>query len=563
MHLLSLLKEMSLQPKNAEDLRTLILELAIQGKLTAKWREKNLDVESSSVLLQNIEVEKKELYKQKLIRKPKTLDEVREDEKYFNIPTSWFWERLGTIGNIFNGNSVNKNVKDTKYKGLDSGYPYIATKDVGYGFEPINHDNGVRIPYDEPKFKVARKKTVLICSEGGSAGKKMGILEEDCCFGNKLYAIEQFGEIESTYILALYGSLSFSKAFSEKMTGIIGGISRNNFADLLIPLPPLEEQKAIVETVNQLFQEVEQLEELTKERVSLKEDFVTSALRRLTESDNTNKEWNWLKDQFPMFFTEPSGVKKLRETILQLAVQGKLTAKWRVNNPDVQPASELLERIEKEKQQLIAEKNIKKEKPLPLIEEDEVPYELPDGWVWCRLGSIISLKSGQDLKSSQYSDKESFGIPYITGASNLLNEKVIINRWTNAPRSLAKRGDLLITCKGSGVGKMGWLHVESAHIARQIMAIDTIGSSIDFIKIIMDVNAMKFRKNAVGLIPGLDRATVLNTLVGFPSKVEQKAIVEKVNSLMALCDELEEQIETSQTQIEQLMQSCLKEVFEN
>ena len=453
-----------------------------------------------------------------------------------------------------------KNLKNTS--GLETGYPYIATKDVGYSFDKIDHNNGVRIPFDEPKFKVARRGTVLICSEGGSAGKKMGLLEEDCCFGNKLYAIEQYGGIESLYILSLYGTASFSQAFQNKMKGIIGGISRNNFADLLIPLPPLEEQKAIVEVVNTLFKEVEQLESLTKERIQLKESFVVSALNRLTEAENTQEEWNFLQQHFSSFFTEKKNIESLRETILQLAVQGKLTKGWRVNNPSKEPASELLKRIEDEKQQLIKEKKIKKENPLPTIAEDEMPYELPEGWVWCKLGSIITLKSGQDLKPSEYSDKEDFGLPYITGASNLLNEKVVINRWTNAPRSIAKKGDLLITCKGSGVGKMGWLNVDSAHIARQIMAIDTYISPLNFIKIIMDVNAMIYRKNAVGLIPGIDRPTVLNTLVAFPSKEEQKAIVEKVNSLMALCDELELQIETSHTQLEQLMQSCLKEVFE-
>ena len=100
--------------------------------------------------------------------------------------------------------------------------------------------------------------------------EKKVLLEEDCCFGNKLYAIEQYGSIESLYILSLYGTASFSQAFQNKMTGIIGGISRNNFANLLIPLPPLEEQKAIVEVVNTLFAEVEQLESLTKERIQLK-----------------------------------------------------------------------------------------------------------------------------------------------------------------------------------------------------------------------------------------------------------------------------------------------------
>ncbi|MDC3306196.1 restriction endonuclease subunit S, partial [Flavobacteriales bacterium] len=397
MRLLSLLKELSLHPKNAEELKGLILQLAIQGKLTAKWRKNNSNIESASVLLKKIKAEKKELIKLKKVKKFKPLDVISDAEKYFKIPETWIWERLGNIGNVFNGDSVNKAIKEAKYTGLNEGYPYIATKDVGYGFESINDRNGVKIPHDEPKFKIAHKGTVIICSEGGSAGKKMGMLLQDCCFGNKLYAIEQFGGIKSVYILALYGSPSFKAAFQEKMSGIIGGISKSNFIDLLIPLPPEEEQKAIVEVVNTLFKEVKALENLTKERISLKEDFVSSALRRLTESDNTTQEWNYLQQHFSSFFTEKKNIKSLRETILQLAVQGKLTAKWREANPSVEHASELLKRVEAEKQQLIAEKKIKKEKPLPPIEDEDKPCDLPYEWVWCRLGSITTIKGGKRL----------------------------------------------------------------------------------------------------------------------------------------------------------------------
>lgn len=114
-----------------------------------------------------------------------------------------------------------------------------------------------------------------------------------------------------------------------------------------------------MEVVNTLFKEVEALEELTKERISIKEDFVTSALRKLAETDNTTQEWHYLQQHFSSFFTEKKNIKSLRETILQLAVQDKLTAKWREENPSVENASELLKRIEAEKQQLITEKKMK------------------------------------------------------------------------------------------------------------------------------------------------------------------------------------------------------------
>src|SRR5690606_16749803 len=152
-------------------------------------------------------------------------------------------------------------------------------------------------------------------------------------------------------------------------------ISINSFGEIPIPIPPLEEQKAIVEVVETLFKEVEQLEHLTVERITLKEDFVTSALNQLT-INNAKQEWEFLQAHFKSFFNETPNIKKLRETVLQLAVQGKLTADWRVTNPDTEDASILLKRIQKEKAQLIKNKKIKKEKSLPPITKDEIPYEM-------------------------------------------------------------------------------------------------------------------------------------------------------------------------------------------
>lgn len=565
MKLLSLLKEISLHPKNAEELKGLILQLAIQGKLTAKWRNNNSNIESASVLLEKIKTEKKELIKLKKIKKSKPLDVISDAEKHFNIPETWIWERLGNIGNVFNGDSVNKAIKEAKYTGLNEGYPYIATKDVGYGFELINDRNGVKIPHDEPKFKIAHKGTVIICSEGGSAGKKMGMLLQDCCFGNKLYAIEQFGGIKSVYILALYGSPFFKAAFQEKMSGIIGGISKSNFIELLIPLPPVEEQKAIVEVVNTLFKEVEALENLTKDRISLKEDLVTSALRRLTETDNTTQEWNYLQQHFSSFFTEKKNIKSLRETILQLAIQGKLTAQWREENPSLENASELLKRIEAEKQQLIAEKKIKKEKPLPIIEDKDKPYNLPESWVWCRFQNIINdLKGGGTPSKANpsywngklpwASVKDLKDFRYLEKTRDFITEEGLDNSSANLIPS-----NTLIICTRMGLGKIA-INKIPVTINQDLKAVTL--SRFANIEFIYDQYKTISIIGSGMTVAGIKQEELLAFLFALPPKEEQEAIVEKVNSLMALCDKLEQQIENSQTQIEQLMQSCLKEVFE-
>ncbi len=251
-------------------------------------------------------------------------------------------------------------------------------------------------------------------------------------------------------------------------------------------------------------------------------------------------------------------VKQLRQAFLREAMHGKLVPQ----DPNDEPASDLLKKIKAEKEQLIKQGKIKKQKPFPPNSEDEIPFEIPKNWVWCRLGEIIELKSGQDLKPTQYSDSEEIGLPYITGASNLENEKVVISRWTKDPKSIAYNGELLLTCKGSGLGKMAWLEIEKAHIARQIMAISTYSVSPKFVKSILDQRVKEYRSKAKSQIPGIDRDTVLHTLIPLPPISEQHRIVAKLYELMQYCDELEASIKESQQQNEMLLQQVLREALE-
>src|SRR5690606_2968232 len=110
--------------------------------------------------------EQQKLIKEKKIRKEKSLSPVEQDEFPFQLPKHWRWTRIGNIGEVYNGNSVSKSKKESKYNHVEEGYTYLGTKDIGYGFEEFNYDTGVVIPFDEPKFKIAKKGTVLICSEG-------------------------------------------------------------------------------------------------------------------------------------------------------------------------------------------------------------------------------------------------------------------------------------------------------------------------------------------------------------------------------------------------------------
>ena len=201
-----------------------------------------------------------------------------------------------------------------------------------------------------------------------------------------------------------------------------------------------------------------------------------------------------------------------------------------------EPASELLERIAAEKAKLIAEKKIKKEKPLLQIEEDEKSFVLPQGWTWCRLGEVIMLLSGQDFPPTLYNDDHK-GKPYITGASNLTSNGVLENRWTPRPTVIAKRGDFLLTCKGSGVGKTAFMDLPEAHIARQIMALRPYaGVDVGYVALYVSANFEFLKASANGLIPGIQRQIVVNMVLPLPPLSEQHRIVAKVKEMLSACD---------------------------
>ncbi|MBR4007304.1 restriction endonuclease subunit S [Fibrobacter sp.] len=302
-------------------------------------------------------------------------------------------------------------------------------------------------------------------------------------------------------------------------------IHERDLLPLEISIPDLETQKKIVKEISSQLEKTEQLSsEIEKQK---------------------------------------SYAKQLRQNILQEAIEGKLTADWRKQhpiqkgNPDYD-AEALFDKIQ-------AEKSRTKNSPKTVapITEDDIPFEIPTNWKWVRLGEIINLLSGRDFEPTEYNDKQE-GIPYITGASNIGENGIIINRWTKTPKCIAKYGDLLLVCKGSGYGTLAYADFEQAHIARQIMSITSFSKyiSLKYIEFILRANFLYLKTQGKGLIPGIDRDTVLNIFVGLPPLAEQKEIVARVEQHLQTVTQLETQIATRETTTKQLMQSILKNAFE-
>ena len=225
--------------------------------------------------------------------------------------------------------------------------------------------------------------------------------------------------------------------------------------------------------------------------------------------------------------------QELKNSILQLAIQGKLVEQ----RPEEGTAEELYAQIQAERQALIKAGKIKKEKPLPEISEDEEPFEIPESWKWVRLNSTISLLSGADLTPDKY-NAQNKGIPYITGASNIEGDTVIINRWTEYPNNIAHQGDVLLTCKGT-VGKTVILAEDSVHIARQIMAITPVLSDTKYIQFFVQSQVEYLKSKAKSMIPGIERDNILKLPFPLPPLAEQKRIVAKIEELLPMIDRYE------------------------
>ena len=249
--------------------------------------------------------------------------------------------------------------------------------------------------------------------------------------------------------------------------------------------------------------------------------------------------------------------KKLRQKILDLAIRGKLVPQ----DPNDEPASVLLERIKEEKERLIKEGKIKKSKKTVSSDTyhyENVPFKVPEVWVWTTLGEILELVSGQDFPPEKYNANIA-GIPYIIGASNIENEQLIINRWTESPSVYSYLNDLLVVCKGAGVGKMAINNIGVAHIARQIQAVRgyTNYTDIKYIKAVVKNNIENIISKANGLIPGLKRELLLSLQLPLPPISEQRRIVCEIERWFFLIDQIEQGKADLQTVIKQAKSKIL------
>ena len=469
-------------------MRAKILDLAIRGKLTDQRQEDG----NARDLLKEIQEEKERLIKEKKIKKEKPLPEITEEEKPFEIPENWEWVRLGNIAQAINGDRGKNYPKRAEY--VSSGIAWINTghiTDDGYlNADKMNYIT--RDKYDSLRSGKIQRNDLLFCLRG-SFGKVARIEPfYEGAIASSLAIIRLFDTALREYIFIYLKSPQAVNELNKYANGTAQpNLAAKDVLKYLIPLPPLAEQQRIADKVSALFAQL---------------DAIDKAYEEYRELQQT-----------------------MKAKLLELAIQGKLTDQRKEDGN----ARDLLKEIQAEKEKLIKEKKIKKEKPLPEIAEEEKPFEIPENWEWVRLGEIIELQSGQDFPKSKYSDTDKEGSPYITGASCFTKNGVLENRWTRFPKCIVTKGDILLVCKGSGYGKITICNLQEVHIARQIMAIkQNEYLNLSYIESFLMARIKLIKENGQGLIPGISRDIVLNLLFPLPPLAEQQRIVAKLDELL-------------------------------
>ena len=438
-------------------------------------------------------------------------------EMPFELPSGWAWTRVCSLVSKLGSGSTPRGGQRVY---VEYGIPFIRSQNV--------YNDGLRLEdvayIDEATNKSKSGSIVygldlLLNITGGSIGR-CAIVPSDFPGANVNQHVMIIRLIEPSLCRFVHAFVTspFTQAliFGKQLGSGRGGLSAETFSSFLVPVPPLAEQRRIVDALDKYLALVDGIE---RDRADL-----------------------------------DGLLAQLKSKVLDLAVRGELVE----HNPGDEPASELLARIHAEKLAMLERGELKPkdvkndtvifagsdglryEKPADgkgeaKCIEKEIPFEVPEGWSWARLNDIVQLTSGIDLTKAEYNADHN-GIPYITGASNFKNGHLIENRWTVIPKRISNKGELLFTCKGT-VGEMAINRFEVAHIARQVMSIKPNRELfLPYLEMTLSWYVESIKSKAKGFIPGIERATLLSVFVPVPPLAEQRRIIETVAEAFDLFD---------------------------
>ena len=474
----------------AEKLRKSILQAAIQGKLTEQLPEDG----DARDLLTAIKAEKAQLIKEGKIKKEKPLPKITEDEIPFEIPENWCWVRLGdVIMQNIGGGTPSKSVPE--YWG--GNIPWASVKDLNCKFLTKTKDYISEAGLNNSSSNLIPKGNLVICTRMGLG--KIVFNEIDVAINQDLRAIFLPKNIDKWFMYYFYMTLSFvGKGATVK------GISVKELSNILMPIPPYAEQQRIVLAIEEVLEEIEEFE---KDEIKLER----------------------LQKSFP---------KKMKDSLLQAAIQGKLTEQLESDGD----ARDLVVEIQKEKKRLIKEGKIKKEKPLPEITEGEIPFEIPENWCWVRLGDITDYGIGKQINQNNIPPNS-----WILELEDIEKEslKLKCKRFDRKPGSSKNKfstGEILYGKLRPYLKKV-IIADESGYCSTEIVPFHGYGNiSSSYLKYCMVAPSVNSIINQIthGMdMPRLGTDKAKRLIIPLPPLAEQHRIVERLEQLLPLCDALE------------------------
>ncbi|MEI6894350.1 MAG: restriction endonuclease subunit S [Colwellia sp.] len=529
-------------------LRELILDLAVHGKLVPQI----VNAEPASVLLKNIEKEKKQLLQDKKIKKQKKLPPLGHDERPFELPNSWEWCRIGDITNLMSGKGFQK----SEYS--DSGARLFQIANVSLGYPKWEVENFMPLSYlnDYPELQLA-PGDVLIALNRPLLNRRMKIciLSENDMPAILYQRVGKFNFYEKTINTKFFYYYMQSPLFIDKLNDSLQGsdqpfINLSQLINFVFPLPPAKQQKLIVSKVDELMELCDQLEQRTESGIDARQLLVKELLSTLINSTNAaefKQSWTRVTEYFDLLFSTEDSVEQLKQTILQLAVKGKLVPQ----DPKDEHASKLLERISKEKEQLIKDKVIKKQKALPDINIDDIEFEIPKSWTISRLGEITNYGVCDKAELNDVEDNcwvlELEDVEKIT--SKLIKKVRVEERQFKSSKNKFITGDVIYGKLRPYLDKV-LVADECGVCSTEMIPIRAYSSVLpEFLKMIMKTPYfVDYANNSThGMnLPrmGTDKARLAPIIIA-PIK-EQQRIVSKVDALFKLCNNLKKSISVSE-----------------
>lgn len=550
--LLSNMELLATAPGGVAKLRELILTLAVQGKLVPQ----DPADEPASVLLQKIWAEKDRLIAEGKIKRNKPLAEIPEGEKPFELPQGWEWSSLATIGVINPRNDAPDDLQASFVQMSSIPVEFSAVhvsekrpwKDIKSGFTQFA-EGDVGVAKITPCFENGKSTVFQNLSNGIGAGT------------TELHIVRPLGCIERRYVLLFLKTPAFLKEGEVVMTGSAGQkrLPRSYFECKPFPLPPLAEQSRIVTRVEALMRLCDALEAKGQLEAAQHAQLVSTLLGTLTASatpDELASNWQRVAQHFDLLLDRPEAIGALEQTLLQLAVRGLLVPQ----DPTDEPASVLLQKIRAEKDRLIASGQIKRDKPLPPITDEEKPFELPVGWAWVRLADVVRVLNGRAYNKQEL--LEAGPVPVLR-VGNLFTS----NHWYYSdlqlePDKYCEQGDLLYAWSAS-FGPFVWEGPKAIyhyHIWKLQPWNPSCFNTGFFHKFLAEKTAeIKAAGHGVSMVH-MTKEKMEKIVVSFPPLAEQSRIVTRVAALRRLCADLRHRLAERQSVQARLAEALAQEV---